>query len=180
MGYVQYIGDPGGVVPPRVAKELFDKALQFKGQPVKLYHKPQVIDCPCVHPTYNSADPNCTTCDGTGSLTGYSSEPDESFIAAIFIQPEHRQDQHQELQTRIGPVQSLDGRMYCEGRWYSVLKVGDLIIFKQPHETLGTEMRIIHVAPRTANMGEVIFVRCDLEKQPTTDRIGAANVKSRQ
>ena len=97
----------------------------------------------------------------------------------MFIDPEMRQDQHQEFQTRIGPVQTFDGRMYCEGRWYPILKVGDLIIYKMPYETLGVELRIIHVAPRIASK-QLIFVRCDLEKQPMTDRIGAADVKSRQ
>jgi hypothetical protein len=133
-----------------------------------------------VHPTYKTADSDCPKCSGSGSLSGYSSEPDEAFMAAIYIDPEVRMDQHQELQTRMGPVQTFDGRMYCEGRWYPIIKVGDLIMFKQPYEVYGIEMRIIHVAPRTANMGEVIFVRCDLERQPAADRIGAIDVRTRQ
>lgn len=174
MSYVQELGELGAAGTPRVAKEFFRQALEMKKEMVKLYHKPQIINCPCWNPVYETSDPNCDQCKGTGKLSGFAEEPDAAFIAAVFLEPEVRQDQHQRLLTRVGPIETLDGVMFCEGRWWDTIKVGDVIVYKPRGRVTGTELRIISKVPRTANDGEIIFIRCDLEKQPSTEVYGSS------
>lgn len=173
VSHAQELGPIGGFAPPRVMKETFFQVLQIKGEMVRLYHKPQTVDCPCWNVVYETPDPDCSQCDGTGKLSGFTAEPDAAFMAAIFLDPEVRQDQHQRLLTRAGPLETLDGRMFCEGRWYDIIKLGDVIVYKPRGRVYGIELRIISKLPRTANNGEVIFIRCDLEKQPTHEVQGA-------
>lgn len=168
-----------GVSPgrsPTVSREAFKYALTIKGQVATLYHRPTAYDCPCVDEVYKQADPNCSVCGGTGSVSGFSSAPVASFIAAFFFDAEMRQDQHQELVTKVGSMQTMDGRMYCEGRWWNVIHVGDSVVVKTRGASIGVELRIISKMPRTANEGEIIFIRCDLEKQPMRDRRDATDV----
>lgn len=177
MSYGQYLGEPGGAFPPQVQREFFNQMLQFRGQTVRLWHVGEVVDCPCFNTTYNAPDPNCTQCSGTGRIGGYTAEPDMAFIAAVFINPEFRQDQHQRLVTRVGPLETMDGRMYFEGRWFDQIGLKDLVMLKQVGETEGTELVIISKSPRYGTSGEIIFVRCDLEKQPARLRIDATDIK---
>lgn len=174
MSFAQELGNIGGFATPLVMKEAFAQALQLKGEVVKLYHKPQSVDCPCWNTVYETADAQCTQCDGTGKLSGFSPEPDAVFRAAVFLFSELRQDQHQRLVTKAGPVETMDGRVYCEGKWYSTIKIGDVVVYKTRGITAGTELRIISKMPRTANDGEVIFIRCDVEKQPSREVSGAS------
>ena len=177
MSWGQYIGEPGGAFPPLVQKEFFQQMLQLRGQTVRLWHVGTEVDCPCFNATYNAADPDCTQCSGTGKIGVYAAEPDMAFIAAVFIDPEVRQDQHQRLMTRVGPLETMDGRMYCEARWFDQIHLKDIIMLKQPGETLGTELMIIAKNPRYGSGGEIIFVRCDLEKQPARLRTDATDIQ---
>lgn len=177
MSYGQYLGEPGGAFPPQVQKEFFQQMLQFRGQTVRLWHTATVVDCPCFNSEYQVADPDCTQCSGTGKVGGYTAEPDMAFIAAVFINPEVRQDQHQRFMTRMGPLETMDGRMYCEGRWYDDIHLKDIIMLKNPGKTEGTELVIISKSPRYGGSGEIIFIRCDLEKQPTRLRTDATDIK---
>lgn len=181
MSYHQHLGQLGAVVEPGISKEFFSQVLQFRGQPVDLYHAPEVRNCPCFNEAYMTADPDCSVCSGTGSITGYTVEPYASFVAAIFLDAEARQDQHQRIVTQAGPVETFDARMYCEAVWYDSIKLNDVIIFKDPSGavTEGVEMRIITKLPRQGNRGEIIFVRCDLEKQPVRQLVGVSGVKER-
>ena len=163
-----------GAVEPRVMREAFQVVLRAKGEALQLWHKPQSINCPCWDEIYNSADADCEVCNGTGKISGFSAEPDAAFIAAIFLDPEVRQDKHQELMTRTGRVQTMDGVMFCEGRWYDTIKVGDVILYKPRGRVTGVELRVISKLPRSANNGEVIFVMCNLEKQPTPEVYGSS------
>ena len=155
------------MAPPAIMRDFFVQALQIRGQVVSLYHKPVEIDCPCFNETYNVADPNCGECYGTGKIGGYTMEPAATFVAAVFVDPEVRQDQHQELRTRVGPLQTMDGRMYCEARWFTVINIRDIINFKTLGEDAGVEMQVISKNPRLGTAGEIIYVRYDLEKQPS-------------
>lgn len=162
---------------PAIMREFFVQALQIRGQVVKLYHKPVVLDCPCYNSIYQSVDPNCKECHGTGKIGGYEMEPAAVFVAAVFVDPEVRQDQHQELLTRVGPLQTMDGRMYCEAKWFMVIRIRDVINFKTLHESEGVEMQVISKNPRLGTSGEIIYVRCDLEKQPSRLVTNATDVK---
>lgn len=144
---------------------------------MSLYHKPVTLDCPCYNSIYQSVDPDCMECHGTGKIGGYEMEPAATFVAAVFIDPEFRQDQHQELRTRVGPIQTLDGRMYCEARWFTVIRIRDVINFKTLGEPDGSELQIISKNPRLGTSGEIIYVRCDLEKQPSRLITNATDVK---
>jgi len=164
-------------MPPAVMRENFDQVLRYRGQVVKLWHRPVTVNCPCVHPEYKTADKYCTLCEGTGSTTGWTEEPDLTFVAIVFIATEIRQDQHSKLRTRTGPLETLDGRMYIEARWWLDIHMFDHIIFKQKDQTEGSEMQIISKLPRYGPGNEIIFIRCDLEKQPTKLRQAATNVE---
>lgn len=163
-----------GVVEPRVMREAFQAVLRTKGEPLQLWHKPQTVNCPCWDDTYSSADKDCEVCRGTGMISGFTAEPDFAFIAAVFLNPEGRQDQHQELLTRVGRTQTFDGVMFCEGRWYEDIKVGDVILYKPRGTVTGIELRVVSKAPRSANSGEVIFIQLFIEKQPTTEVYGSS------
>ena len=158
-------------------REFFQKALTIRGQVVSLYHRPTDVDCPCYNEIYQVADPSCDICKGTGTVGGYIMEPAATFVAAVFLDPEVRQDQHQELITRVGPLQTLDGRMFCEAKWFTVIKIRDIINFKTLGESSGTEMQIVAKHPRLGSNGETIYVRCDLEKQPARLRTDATDLK---
>lgn len=158
-----------GVVEPRVMREAFQVVLRVKGEALRLWHKPQIINCPCWDTVYGSPDPNCDVCKGTGKISGFTAEPDAAFLAAIFLMEEFRQDQHQQLRTKVGSIQTLDGVMFCENKWYDTIKVGDVILYKPKGRTTGIELRIISKLARSANNGEVIFMRCDLERQPSPE-----------
>lgn len=163
-----------GVVEPRVMREALQSVLRVKGEVLKLWHKPQIVNCPCWDTIYGSPDADCDICNGTGSVSGFTAEPDAAFLAAIFLATEYRQDQHQQLRTKVGQVQTLDGTMFCEGRWYDIIKVGDVILYKPRGKTTGIELRIVSKLARSANNGEVVFMRCDLERQPTTEVQGSS------
>lgn len=158
-------------------REFFEQALRIRGQVVSLYHRPTTIDCPCYNPIYQSADPNCSECKGTGTIGGYAMEPAATFVAAVFVDPEVRQDQHQKFVTKVGPLETMDGRMYCEARWFPTIKIHDMINFKTLGETDGTEMQVISKNPRLGGRGEIIYMRCDLEKQPFRLKTDATDVK---
>jgi len=162
---------------PAVMKEFFSQILAIRGQVVKLYHRPVTIDCPCFNTTYGVADPNCGECHGTGKIGGYDMVPAAVFVAAVFVDPEVRQDQHQELKTRVGALQTMDGRMYCEARWFTSIKIRDVINFKTLGENEGVEMQVISKNPRLGTAGEIIYVRCDLEKQPSRLVTNATDLK---
>jgi hypothetical protein len=158
-------------------KEMFDQVLHYRGQPVKLWHRPVTVNCPCVHDVYKTADKYCQLCGGTGSTTGWTEEPDLTFVAIVFIAAEIRQDQHTKLRTRTGPIETFDGRMYIESRWWSKIHLFDHIVFMQRDQTEGIEMQIISKLPRYGTDNEIIFIRCDLERQPTKLRQAATNVE---
>lgn len=163
-----------GVVEPRVMREALQSVLRVKGEVLSLWHKPQIVDCPCWDVTYGSPDPDCDVCKGTGKISGFTAEPDAAFLAAIFLMSESRQDQHQQFRTRVGQIQTLDGVMFCEGRWYDTIKVGDVVLYRPKGRTTGLELRVISKLARSANNGEIIFMRCDLEKQPSTEVQGSS------
>jgi len=174
MSYAQDIGlpSPGGM--PLVMREAFQHVLMAKGEAVMLYQKPQTINCPCWNSIYNEPDPDCDICKGTGNISGFVAQPSAVFKACVFFDSEMRQDQHQELVSRAGRIQTMDGRMYYEGRWYDSIKIGDVVVYKPIGRITGIELRVISKEPRTANNGEVIFVKSYLEKQPFTQVSGAS------
>lgn len=173
MSYAQDLSSLG-VVTPRVMREAFSTVLQVKGEVIKLYHKAQVVNCPCWDPIYKNPDSDCEVCKGTGKISGFTEVPDKVFLGAIFIEAEVRQDQHQKFRTRVGAIETLDGKLFCEGRWYDDIKVGDVIVYKPRGRTTGIEMRIISKSPRSANDGEIIFIECNLERQPSGEVQGAS------
>ena len=173
MSYAQHLGGLGAVVP-RVMREMFADVLQVKGEVIKLYHKAQVVDCPCWDPIYKNADQDCEACKGTGKISGFAEVPDRVFLGCIFIDAEGRQDQHQKFRTRAGTIETFDGQLFCEGRWYDDIKIGDVIVYKPRGRTTGMEMRIISKSPRSANDGEIIFIECNLERQPSSEVQGAS------
>ena len=68
----------------------------------------------------------------------------------------------------------MDGTIFCEGRWYDIIKVGDVILYKPRGRATGIELRVVSKLPRSANDGEVIFVMCNVEKQPSTEVYGSS------
>lgn len=174
MSYSQDIGLPGAGATPRVMREMFSQVLMLKGEPVMLYNKAKIVNCPCWNDIYHSADPSCNICKGTGNISGFNAQPSSVFKACIFFDSEMRQDQHQELVSRAGRIQTMDGRMYYEPRWYDIISIGDVIVYKPRGKTTGIELRVISKEPRTANNGEIIFVKSYIEKQPFKQVSGAS------
>jgi hypothetical protein len=171
------MGEIGGNIPPTIVKDYFNEAIQFFRHPLELYRKPNIINCTCYNPDYESGDPKCPLCGGTGSTQGWSQEPDYSFLGIVFMSPEGNQDQHQRLYSKPGPVDTFDGRIYIEGRWFDVVHNEDIIIWRLPNSTEGFEFLVISVSPRFGQFNEIIFVRLDVTRTPTRKVLTAPDVK---
>lgn len=177
MSFFQRIGQPS-TRPSGIGREEFDSAVQFFNHAFELYRKSSVIDCPCYDEEYEAADPACPLCEGTGSSLGWTKQPINSFMGIMFINPEYNQDQHQRLYTKSGPVDTMDSKMYVSGVWFDTIKKEDVIVWRLPNSAEGIEFMVISTVPRFGQNGEIIFIRCDMERPITRKVLSTSNIKS--
>ncbi len=177
MSYKQFEGEVGGNIAPNIPRNYFAQILRLKGVWLDLYTRTNQIDCTCFDFDYGTADPDCDNCKGTGSVVGFTSEPEHSFKAILTINPEFSQDQHQRLHAKAGPVDSVDGTVFVEGRYWEIIHLEDIIVWRPEFDPAGYELKIISKNPRLGNQNEIVFIRCDFERHPYQVLPEAENIK---
>lgn len=166
MSYDQWLGEIGAVVTPDITKYMFLQVIRQINHAFDLYTRKNVADCDCIQNTYKTPDPDCDLCGGTGSTGGFDEQPAYSFLGSFQPRSENNQDQHQRLYSKAGPIDTLDGVIYTEDKWYDVIHLDDVIIWRQKGEPKGYELRVISKVPNLGFNNEMIYIRIDVTKNP--------------
>lgn len=177
MSYNQWLGQIGAVVPPNITEEIFVDALRANDHVFELYTRGTTVNCTCFNETYKTADRNCTICEGTGNISGWTKQPALSFLGFWQSWSEGNQDQHQRIHERAGPIDTLDGQIFTEGKWFDIIHLQDVIVWKPKGESTGYELKVIAKNPRFGNNNNMVFIRLDVTRNPYPMRVGATDLR---
>lgn len=158
---------------------MFNQVLRHYGTVFDLYLRGQIIDCPNIDRIYGTADRDCSICKGTGSTTGYTKQANASFLGMLYVRTEGSQDQHQRLYGKMGPIDTLDARLYCEARWYELINIDDVLVWKPEASEDGYELKIISKNPNIGMINKRVYTQCDVTKNPFKMRVDATDLRKR-
>jgi hypothetical protein len=177
MSHIQWLGQQGAAAQMDITEDLFLDVLRNFGTVFQLYRRDGQPNCTCISATYGTADRSCSSCKGTGFIGGHVAEAKHSFMGLFLVRTEGRQDQHQRLYSKTGPVDTLDGRVYCEKKWFEIIKIDDVMVWKPKTSDDGYELRIISKNPNIAMMNQRIYTQLDVTKNPYPLRPTATDLR---
>lgn len=177
MSYSQYLGHQGAAMPPNITEDILLDVINSYGTTFDLYIRGQTIDCICINSVYGSADRECPLCGGTGSTGGYAKQPDRSFLGILQFRSEGRQDQHQKLYSKHGPIDTMDGRLYTQRKYFEIIHIDDVLVWKPPTSEDGYELKIISKDPEFVLRNQQVFVTCDVTRNPYPMRSDASDLR---
>lgn len=179
MTYTQWLGQQGAVFSLNITEDMFVDVIRNYGTVFDLYRRVGKPNCTCISKTYGTADRSCTICKGTGFIGGYTMEVQHSFLGIFLVRTEGRQDQHQRLYAKTGPVDTLDGRVYCEKKWFEIINLDDVMVWKPPVSPDGYELRIISKNPNIAMINQRVYTQLDVTKNPVPMRPTATDLRKK-
>lgn len=100
-------------------------------------------------------------------------------MGMMFVRSEGGQDQHQRLYGKVGPIDTLDARLYCEARYWELINIDDVLVWKPEASDTGYELKIISKNPNIGQMNKRIFTQCDVTKNPYPMRPNATDLRKR-
>ncbi|MHA2274137.1 MAG: hypothetical protein ACXAC2_00115 [Candidatus Kariarchaeaceae archaeon] len=177
MSYNQWLGQVGAVSPPNITQEIFVDVLRYNGHVFNLYTRAITVDCTCFNATYGVADRGCQLCGGTGNVVGWTEQPQFSFLGFWQSWAEGRQDQHQRLYEKAGSIDTLDGQIFTESKWFEIIHLDDILVWIPKGSTEGYELRIISKQPRFGTNNDMVFIRLDVTKNPYPMRKDATDYR---
>jgi hypothetical protein len=177
MSFIQWLGNIGAAAPADITREMFAEVIRYIGHTFDLYVRRDIIDCPNFSNTYKTCDRGCIECGGTGSVGGYNKQEDHTFLGAFQPWPEQRQDQHQRLFAKSGPVDTFDGQIFTESKWFDIIHLEDLLVWKPKGSSDGYELKIISKMPRFGLDNNIMFTRLDVTRNPYPIRVGATDLR---
>jgi len=143
----------------------FNEIMATYGFNVRRRRVSQTKDCPCYDPVGLQANPTCSFCEGTGSVSGYLDEIIRGFL--LFNVP-NGMWAIGDINTKAGQLERTD----CIGFFppESDVRISDLIILVTSAPNAATEtwheMRVYTNVPRIVGDGSGnylhIFSRCDM------------------
>jgi hypothetical protein len=171
------MGQFGGTAAIKVTGDLFKDLMRQIGVLLRLYKRGQLVNCTCFSKTYNVADRNCTICNGTGNVGGWTKEPHGVLMGILQIHPRFgRGNSNQRLHTKHGPVDTMDAVMYCEGKWFKKINLGDSLVWFPKGEPEGYEYKIVAKDPQIGMKNIIIYNRFELRRNPYPLRVNATNL----
>lgn len=177
MSYNQMIGQLGAAAPPNITQEIFQDALRAVGHTFDLYTRGTMINCDCFNETYKDVDHKCPECGGTGTIGGFTLQPTNSFLGFIQIWSEGNQDQHQRIYDKAGPIDTLDGQIFTEAKWWEIIHNDDVLVWKPLTSETGYELKIISKSPRYGSFNHMVFMRMDVTKNLYSMRPYATDIR---
>jgi len=179
MSHVQYLGNFGGTINPNITSDIFKDILRNAGEVLDLYRRGTVANCDCFNETFNTADPDCPTCLGTGTIGGYEEEPYASFLGIVQFDSARGRDQgnQQRIYTIAGPLDDLNAIVYAEPKWFEMIHNEDLLVYKPKGSSTGYELRITSKLARIGTNNNMVFFVMNVNKNPKPLRMGATDIK---
>lgn len=177
MSFIQWLGNIGAAAPADITREMFQEVIRYIAHTFDLYIRKKVINCPNFSNTYKTCDRGCITCGGTGSVGGFDKQPNNTFLGAFQPWPEQRQDQHGRLFAKSGPIDTLDGQIFCDSKWFEIINLEDVLVWKPKGSSTGYELKIISKLPRFGLDNNILFTRLDVTRNPYRILVDATDLR---
>lgn len=98
-------------------------------------------------------------------------------MGLFLVRSEGNQDQHQRIYGKAGPIDTLDGRVYSEAKWFEIINLDDIMIWKPKGSSTGFELRIISKNPNIAMDNQRVYTQMDVTKNPYPMRPDADDLR---
>lgn len=173
-GATQAFRNLAGRGTPIIDSSQFDLVLRTYGWNVRRRRRSEEKDCPCFDPIANQPNPECSICNGTGTIEGFK----EKIVRGILLfNAPNGTWQLGNIRTRAGNIERTEAAGYFSKN--TDIRIDDLILLETTTATASEpkyhEMRVFNVQPRMVGdrngKRHPIFLRADMRRSEYNESV---------